>query len=413
MRILNQLFHLRLILSILLCLVVSSSALIEKWVGKGETYATISAAIGSLPKPTSEDVRILVTIPPEGWVEDNLDINVTGILSSSAALDIEYVDKSTTTFYIGDDLEYQRSNNQYTVIENYSGSELVSNRTYTIDDAATAQNQYFIKNLLGSTVTLVDKDGKCVAPVYDYFAYGKQIAENTTPQQVTQTFTGKELDLFEKDAATGEDGEGLYYFGKRYYNVDIALWISCDPKHQFWSPYSYTGNGINPVIGYDPDGAKIVFGSPTIKEYYNKYNSSLQKNDPVRKRFEVLDKSVNNYYLFTTKANENRAGYFVTFENGGGAAFFDPTNKSTMIHELAGHGIQAEAYNKIGKNGSDFVNDYNGNIDVRLGAERDAFIISGEGDKWTIPMQMKYSRTDQVYDVKVGAEADFSNKVQK
>ncbi len=184
----NSTIKIRLSILLLLSIICSSSALIEKWVGKGEAYATITDALGSLPKPTSEDVRIHVIIPPEGWVEENLDIIVTGIMSSNAELTIECVDKSTTTFYVGDDLEYRRNNNQYTVIENYSGSELVSNRTYTIDDAATAQNQYFIKNHLGSTVTLVTKDGERVAPVYDYFAYGKQIAENTNPQQVTQTF---------------------------------------------------------------------------------------------------------------------------------------------------------------------------------------------------------------------------------
>ncbi|NLD93277.1 MAG: RHS repeat-associated core domain-containing protein [Fibrobacter sp.] len=248
----NSTIKIRLSILLLLSIICSSSALIEKWVGKGETYAT--AAIGSLPKPTSEDVRIHVIIPPEGWVEDNLDIDVTGILSSPAALTVEYVDKSTTTFYVGDDLEYRRNNNQYTVIENYSGLELVSNRTYTINDAATAQNQYFIKNHLGSTVTLVDKDGKCVAPVYDYFAYGKQIAENTSPQQVTQTFTGKELDLFEKNAATGEDGEGLYYFGKRYYDTDVGIFTSTDPAEQFWNSYSYCGG--NPVMFTDPTGMK-------------------------------------------------------------------------------------------------------------------------------------------------------------
>jgi hypothetical protein len=39
--------------------------------------------------------------------------------------------------------------------------------------------------------------------------------------------------------------------GARYYDPDVALWISVDPARQFWSPYAY---GSNPVNGTDPDG---------------------------------------------------------------------------------------------------------------------------------------------------------------
>ncbi|NLE02259.1 MAG: hypothetical protein GX640_20545, partial [Fibrobacter sp.] len=42
----------------------------------------------------------------------------------------------------------------------------------------------------------------------------------------TQTFTGKELDLFEKGAPDGEDGEGWYYFGARYYSADVGVWTT-------------------------------------------------------------------------------------------------------------------------------------------------------------------------------------------
>ncbi|MFW5775229.1 MAG: RHS repeat-associated core domain-containing protein [Chitinivibrionales bacterium] len=52
-------------------------------------------------------------------------------------------------------------------------------------------------------------------------------------------------------------GEEVYYFGARYYDADIGLWTSTDPKEQFHTPYAYTGNGINPIIGVDPDGQAI------------------------------------------------------------------------------------------------------------------------------------------------------------
>jgi RHS repeat-associated protein len=61
---------------------------------------------------------------------------------------------------------------------------------------------------------------------------------------VTENFTGKELD----------DETELDYFGARYLDPMLGLWISVDPARQFASPYLYVGNGANPVNGVDPDG---------------------------------------------------------------------------------------------------------------------------------------------------------------
>ncbi len=58
-------------------------------------------------------------------------------------------------------------------------------------------------------------------------------------------FNGKEL-----DAETGN-----YYYGARYYNPKISVWLSVDPlahKYPSLSPYVFTGN--NPIMLVDPDG---------------------------------------------------------------------------------------------------------------------------------------------------------------
>ena len=58
-------------------------------------------------------------------------------------------------------------------------------------------------------------------------------------------FTGKELD----------EETGLYYYGARYYDPSIGLFMSVDPladKYPGWNPYNYTLN--NPVRFIDPDG---------------------------------------------------------------------------------------------------------------------------------------------------------------
>ena len=62
------------------------------------------------------------------------------------------------------------------------------------------------------------------------------------------SFSGKE-----KDSETG-----YYYFGARYYNPDMSIWLSVDPmsdKYPSLSPYNYCA--WNPMKLVDPDGTEI------------------------------------------------------------------------------------------------------------------------------------------------------------
>ena len=58
----------------------------------------------------------------------------------------------------------------------------------------------------------------------------------------------------EKDSETG-----YYYFGARYYNPDLSLWLSIDPmsdKYPNLSPYNYCA--WDPMKLVDPDGRETV-----------------------------------------------------------------------------------------------------------------------------------------------------------
>ncbi|MBP7850527.1 MAG: RHS repeat-associated core domain-containing protein, partial [Lentimicrobiaceae bacterium] len=58
-------------------------------------------------------------------------------------------------------------------------------------------------------------------------------------------FSAKELD----------DETGYSYFGARYYDPNISIWLSVDPlsdKYPGYSPYNYTLN--NPILLIDPNG---------------------------------------------------------------------------------------------------------------------------------------------------------------
>ena len=65
--------------------------------------------------------------------------------------------------------------------------------------------------------------------------------------KVTENYTGKELD----------DETELGYWGARYLDLMLGMWISIDPKRQFNSPYPYAGNGVNPLNGVDLNGNSI------------------------------------------------------------------------------------------------------------------------------------------------------------
>ena len=63
------------------------------------------------------------------------------------------------------------------------------------------------------------------------------------------TFSAKE-----KDSETGYS-----YFGSRYYNSDLSIWLSVDPmasKYPSLSPYVYCAN--NPIKLVDPNGEDII-----------------------------------------------------------------------------------------------------------------------------------------------------------
>ena len=121
----------------------------------------------------------------------------------------------------------------------------------------TPEFEWYLKNHLGSTMLVYgtqpynDKyssyaDG--VKAAYDYRAFGEQVSLAEPTDKVTENFTGKEKD----------DETELNYFGARYLDPMLGLWISVDPKRQFASPYLYVGNGMNPVNGVDPDGNAAI-----------------------------------------------------------------------------------------------------------------------------------------------------------
>ncbi|MCQ2103455.1 MAG: DUF4329 domain-containing protein [Fibrobacter sp.] len=145
------------------------------------------------------------------------------------------------------------------------------------DNGTSNGDEFYLKNHLGSTMMVAKVTGSNapaeVSAAYDYRAFGEQITLSEPTEKVTENFTGKERD----------DETALNYFGARYLDPMLGLWISVDPKRQFSSPYLYVGNGMNPVNGVDPDGNEYgdKFKTPRaarndFKKIYN--TKSIKEN---------------------------------------------------------------------------------------------------------------------------------------
>ena len=74
----------------------------------------------------------------------------------------------------------------------------------------------------------------------DYYPYGE--LTHSAGDETNYTYTGKEH----------HTNIGLTYFGRRYYDPSLGIWLMPDPIHQGFSPYVYCGN--NPMFYIDPDG---------------------------------------------------------------------------------------------------------------------------------------------------------------
>ncbi len=100
-------------------------------------------------------------------------------------------------------------------------------------------------SVLGSTTAITDANGSLTQHVL-YFAYGEQfVDEHRNSTNSPYLFNGKEYD----------EETGRYYYGARYYDPRISLWIGVDPhaeRYPSWTPYNYVYN--NPINGIDPDG---------------------------------------------------------------------------------------------------------------------------------------------------------------
>jgi RHS repeat-associated protein len=172
------------------------------------------------------------------------------------------------------------------------------------------------------------------------------------------TFSGKEKDV--------ETGYG--YFGARYYDSGLSIWLSVDPmsdKYPSMSPYNYCAN--NPVILVDPDGREFVNNDDKalVTQMYQEYDEKIKKyNYELSSTTDESRKTELNTYIQEMKnakteladMEQSKQKYTFNFTNdndGKGKTTYDKTNNTVVMtvdnvlsfdvvaHELK-HGSQFE-----------------------------------------------------------------------
>ena len=108
---------------------------------------------------------------------------------------------------------------------------------------------------------------------------------NTGQFDTPYKFNGKE-----KDEETG-----LHYYGARYLNTDLSIWLSVDPmsdKYPHLTSYNYCAN--NPVMLVDPDGRDIDVVENTTKDGKREVTINFSAS--------IVNKSMRN--ILTRKMNK-------------------------------------------------------------------------------------------------------------
>ncbi len=139
---------------------------------------------------------------------------------------------------------------------NASSSEPTYDLAYTdlVDggyrDVQTNVAKFPIKDAQGNVRGYVEKNG--VVNAYDYYPYGTVVnLGSVDSDNIHKRWQNKEYD----------EEHGKYFFGSRYFDPFLGLWMSPDPAGQFANPYTFGGDPVNFV---DPNGEEAILAAAAI-----------------------------------------------------------------------------------------------------------------------------------------------------
>jgi len=160
---------------------------------------------------------------------------------------------------------------------------------------------------LGNTEYITDLNGEA----YQYFHYspfGEALVENKS-NLGTHTdyfrFNGKELD----------PETGNYYYGARYYDPKVSVWLSVDPKAHWYPghcPYNFSLN--NPINLQDPNGMWVE-GAGFFRNVFNSDEKILAQDLAAENGGEAFKHGDAWRATWTTQNNEKVEGVDVNMDD--------------------------------------------------------------------------------------------------
>ena len=171
----------------------------------------------------------------------------------------------------------------------------------------TARTYYYHRDHLGSTTLITNDSGEVVQRV-EYLPTGETYIEQQDTSWVSPyKFNGKELD----------EETGFYYYGARYYDPRLSLWLGTDPmqgKYPGVSTYAYCMG--NPVKFVDPDGKDnysvnlqgVITLEQKTNDNYDRLSAFTSKTSVIvndRSVLKQLSKFTNNNYNGSYAITEN------------------------------------------------------------------------------------------------------------
>ena len=159
---------------------------------------------------------------------------------------------------------------------------------YIPNDTTKEETFFYHSDHLGSTSYITDD--KANITQYDaYLPYGELLVdEHSSSEELPYKFNGKEMD----------EETGLYYYGARYMDPKISMWLGVDPmieKYPEISPYIYCHN--NPIVLIDPDGRQSKV-PPTIIQIIDYGIKNSKKFSSLMKAANVNKANINSVIRF-------------------------------------------------------------------------------------------------------------------
>ena len=232
---------------------------------------------------------------------------------------------------------------------------------------------YYHTDHLGSSSYITNLDGEVVQHI-EYVPFGEVfIEERNNIWNTPYLFNAKEFD----------EETGLYYYGARYYDPRLSLWMSGDPlgeKNPHLSPYNFVSN--NPLNRIDPLGLtdyEVNGEIRTIQDGHNDLRMTVGNAD-FAKLQKTFSENINSYERFMNELSVKN-GYMTS-------SIYSDTESST------GYGISITAHRPGGQSYSEWsINNnsiYSPYFNVLEGGTNIADVFKGQLNKVNIGNNSKW-----------------------